>query len=78
MCWKVLNAPIMFRFYDRFYVWGQIEPNCLNIHNYSNKKLDPLVFALPNDLPFIQKYERSVRNIEFISFHDIILQPRVR
>ena len=22
----------MFRFYDRFYVWGQIEPNNLNIH----------------------------------------------
>ena len=28
----VLNPPIMFRLYDPFYVWGQIEPNSLNKH----------------------------------------------
>ena len=29
---KRMNPPVMFRFYDHFYDWGQIEPSSLNKH----------------------------------------------
>ena len=29
-----LNPPILFRFYDRFYVWDHIEPKSKKKHTY--------------------------------------------